>query len=102
MQRSRLLVTSPASAGLAPSNRLADRGRSAEKMRPFENLLQRRAFLFSVAGATAVVSALLALIARNCFTIHQTGTAVFAGAGSLMTAFFAWRYFKDARAIRRP
>jgi hypothetical protein len=30
MQRSRLLVTSPALAGLAPSNRLADRGRSAE------------------------------------------------------------------------
>ena len=71
-------------------------------MRPFENLFQRPAFLFSVAGTTAIVSAMLAFIARTYFTIHQTGVAVFAGLGALMTAFFAWRYFKDARALRRP
>jgi len=70
-------------------------------MRPFESLLQRPVFLFSVAGATAIVSAMLVLIARSYFTMHQNGIAVFAGLGAFMAAFFAWRYFRDARTLGR-
>jgi hypothetical protein len=70
-------------------------------MRPFESFLQRPAFFFSVAGTTAFVSAMLVLISRSYFAMHQNGTAVFAGLGALMTALFAWRYFKIACTLRR-
>ena len=72
-----------------------------EKKRPFEGLPQRPAFLFSLAGAAAIVSAMLTWVTYSCFRIHHIGTASFIGLGALIHAFLAWRYFKDAGALRR-
>jgi len=72
-------------------------------MRPFEGLLEKPGVVFALAAVNAAMSAMLIYIAHLYYTTHQIGTSVFAGCGALLTGYFAWHYFTDARSLsRRP
>ena len=68
--------------------------------RPFAELLERPAFVFSIGCAAALTALMLGYVAYFRFTMHQVSTAGFALAGAVMVGHFSIRYFRDARRLK--